>query len=190
MLSDRWRDRMGLAFFIFATVVGGLAAWEHPTLLGWLYAVHNLLLAGCYLRRRPAKAYDRTGLWLGMIAAMLPAMTFSGQAPVYLMVPGFLGYGLCLWALVTLGPRFGIAPADRGLTVRGPYHWIRHPMYLGELVFRIALVLASRPVASGLIVALLLAGIQIWRIRREEVLIAGYACYTRVVRWRLVPGIW
>ena len=40
------------------------------------------------------------------------------------------------------------------------------------------------------ILALLLAGIQIWRILREEALISGYGCYRNLVRWRLLPGIW
>ena len=190
MLSNRIRDLVGFAFFAFAALVSGVAAWENPTLLAWLYAFHNLLLAWFYARRQPAERYDRRGLWLGMIAALLPVIPYSDVAPWYILLPGLAGYGLCLWALVTLGPRFGIAPADRGLTVRGPYRFIRHPMYLGELIFRVALVFSSRNIALALLVGLLLAAIQISRILREEKLIDGYACYTRLVHWRLVPGVW
>ena len=85
---------------------------------------------------------------------------------------------------------FGVAPADRGLTVRGPYQFLRHPMYLGELVFRLALVFASSDLLLAGLLALCLAAIQVWRIRREEALIQGYDCYRRLVQWRLLPGIW
>jgi Phospholipid methyltransferase len=190
MLSNRLRDLAGFAFFSFAAVVSGAAAYEHPSLLVWLYAFHNLLLAWYYTRRLPAERYDCWGLWLGMIAALLPVIPYNQAAPWYLLVPGLAGYGLCLWALFTLGPRFGIAPADRGLTARGPYRFLRHPMYLGELIFRLALVFASSNVLAAGLLALMLAAIQVWRSLREETLIGGYACYRKVVRWRFIPGVW
>ena len=190
MLSNRVRDMAGFAFFSFAALVSAAAAWEHPSILAWLYAFHNLLLAWFYARRKPAERYDRTGLWLGMIAALLPVIPYPHGAPWYLLIPGLAGYGLCLWALLTLGSRFGVAPADRGLTARGPYQYLRHPMYLGELVFRLALVFASSDVLLAGLLALCLAAIQVWRILREEALIQGYDCYRKLVRWRLLPGIW
>jgi protein-S-isoprenylcysteine O-methyltransferase Ste14 len=188
--SNHLRDLAGLAFFAFAALVSGAAAWQQPSLLGWLYAFHNLLLALFYAKRKPAERYDRLGLWLGMIAAFLPALPTNQTAPWYLLLPGLAGYALCLWALLTLGPRFGIAPADRGITAKGPYRFLRHPMYLGELVFRLAMVFTAQDIFLGLLLAFLLAEIQVWRIHREESLIAGYGCYQKIVRWRLLPGVW
>ena len=193
--SGHLRDLAGFAFFAFAALVSIAAAWELPSLLAWLYAAHNCLLAFFYARRQPAKSYDRTGLWLGMIAAFLPTFSTSaaGIIPVggwFLLVPALAGYGLILWSLFTLGSRFGIAPADRGLTCQGPYCILRHPMYLGELVFRVAMVFCSPNVLLAGLMALILIVIQCWRIVREEKMIEGYACYTRIVRWRLVPGLW
>jgi protein-S-isoprenylcysteine O-methyltransferase Ste14 len=188
--SSHLRDLAGLAFFAFAGLVSAIAAWQKPSILGWLYALHNLLLAWFYARRRPAERYDRIGLWLGMIAAFLPVIPSAHTTPWFLLLPGLAGYVLILWALLTLGPRFGIAPADRGLTAQGPYRFLRHPMYLGELVFRLALVFSSQDVFLALLLALVLAAIQVWRIHREENLIAGYGCYRKIVRWRLMPGVW
>jgi len=190
MIHPRARDLAGFAVFSFAGLVSGASAWEHPSILVWLYAFHNLLLAWFYARRMPAARYDRCGLWLGLIAALLPTIPYASHPSWYLLIPGLAGYALCLWALVTLGPRFGIAPADRGITSRGPYQFLRHPMYLGELVFRLTLVFASSDVLLAGVLALLLAGIQVWRILREEALISGYGCYRNLVRWRLLPGIW
>jgi protein-S-isoprenylcysteine O-methyltransferase Ste14 len=190
MLGDHARDLLGFAFFSFVALVSGAAAWEHPTILACLYTLHNLLLAGFYCCRKPVRHYDRCGLWLGLIAALLPALSTADSAPWTILIPGLAGYGLCLWALVTLGPRFGIAPADRGLTTQGPYRWVRHPMYLGELLFRLSLVLMSRNILLDLLLAMLLISVQIWRLLREETRINGYGCYARLVRWRLVPGVW
>ena len=76
------------------------------------------------------------------------------------------------------------------MTAQGPYRFLRHPMYLGELVFRLALVFASANLLLAGLLAVTLAAIQVWRIRREEALIQGYDCYRKIVRWRLVPGVW
>jgi protein-S-isoprenylcysteine O-methyltransferase Ste14 len=195
--SGRLRDLAGFAFFAFAALVSIASAWDHPSILAWLYACHNGLLAFFYARRQPAKSYDRTGLWLGMIAAFLPTFSTSASVPGiipaegwYFLVPALAGYGLILWSLFTLGTRFGIAPADRGLTCRGPYRILRHPMYLGELIFRVAMVFCSPNMLFAGFMAFTLVVIQCWRIRREEKMIAGYTCYSRVVLWRLVPGLW
>ena len=188
--SDRMRDLAGFGFFLFATLVAGLSAWQQPSILGWLYAIHNGLLAFFYTRRRPAKNYDRTGLWLGMIAAFLPSISAVNPVRWYLLIPALLGYALILWSLISLGPRFGVAPADRGLTARGPYRFLRHPMCLGELLFRLVMIMASSQVVPAILLSLSLVLIQCWRILREEKKIDGYSCYMRLVPWRLVPGIW
>ena len=125
-----------------------------------------------------------------MIAAFLPALFIQRSIEWYILIPALMGYGLILWSLFTLGNRFGIAPADRGLTCRGPYRFVRHPMYLGELIFRLVMVLACPDGWFAGLMALILGIIQCWRILREEKIIDGYACYTRVVPWRLIPGLW
>lgn len=184
------RDWAGFAFFLFITVISVKAAWQHPSILACLYVIHNALLAFFYIQRRPAKNYDRIGLWLGMIAAFLPTFTITGPTKGYFLVLALAGYALMLWSLLTLGSRFGIAPADRGLTNRGPYRFLRHPMYLGELVFRLVMVFSSSQLFIDLVLALALILIQCWRILREEKSIEGYSCYQRIVPWRLIPGVW
>lgn len=185
------KDRLGLAFFTFAAVISSLAAWEHPSILAWLATLHNAILAGLYARRKPAREYDRRGFWLGLLAAVLPlAAPYHEQVPTVLLFVGVSGYALVLWSLLTLGARFGIAPADRGLVAYGPYRFVRHPMYLGELVLRLALVSTSpQPIpAAGLFIVL--AAIQVLRAIREEHIISGYPGYALQVRFRFVPGVW
>ena len=185
------RDRIGLAFFTFAAVVSFLAAWEHQSLLAWLAATHNVILAVLYARRKPAVKYDRLGLCLGLLAAVLPMRTVhSVEMSLPLTIAGLLGYSLVFWSLISLGNSFGIAPADRGLVVCGLYRIVRHPMYLGELVLRAALVTASTQalLATGSLITL--AVIQVLRILREERILTGYGAYASQVPYRLVPGVW
>lgn len=186
-----WRDRLGFLFFGVAAGLSGLAAWQRPSLLTALIVIHNMLLAAIYLRRYPTLHYDRKGLYLGLLAAVLPTATPLPGAPGILpTLVALIGYALILWSLLRLGGRFGIAPADRGLITSGPYRIVRHPMYLGELLLRGALVATAPnlPIALGL--AGCLALIQVLRIQREERIIRDYSSYAAQVRFRLLPGVW
>jgi len=185
------RDRSGLVFFTFAAVVSTLAAREQPSLLAWLAALHNMILALIYSRRKPAKKDDRLGLCLGMLGALVPLLA---PYPITMQLPwiilGLLGYVSILWSLITLRNCFGVAPADRGLIDSGPYRLVRHPMYLGELVLRAALIASSPKPLIGLPMLVVFTAIQILRARREEGIISGYANYASQVRYRLLPGVW
>jgi len=187
-LNTVFRDRLGLVFFIFAGLVSFINAWAHPTLVAWLLVLHNLVLIVIYTNRKQETAYERTGLWLGLIAAFLPMPFMPDRLSVGLTILALFGYALIFWSLLILGPRFGIAPADRGLVTRGPYHLVRHPMYLGELVFRGALLLNASPF-EGAVALIVLLMVQILRIVREEKIINGYPDYASQVRWMLIPFI-
>lgn len=185
------KDRLGLAFFTFATVVSVLATWEQPIILAWLAALHNAILATLYARRKPPSSYDQRGLWLGILAAVLPlAAPYPAKMPVPVLIIGLLGYGLVIWSLLALGRSFGIAPADRGLITRGPYRYIRHPMYLGELILRAALLVTSPQPLLAVVLLVALVIIQIARAFREERIINAYNTYASRVRYRLIPGVW
>jgi protein-S-isoprenylcysteine O-methyltransferase Ste14 len=84
---------------------------------------------------------------------------------------------------------------DRGQTVcdRGPYRFVRHPGYLGGLVFGLAtpFVLGSywalipQAVAEAMLVFRTLLEDE---MLREE--LPGYREYARRIRHRLIPGVW
>lgn len=75
----------------------------------------------------------------------------------------------------------------------GPYSLIRHPLYLATI-----LMFGFSPLALGsywaLIPVALYPPILVARIRNEEEVLLrdldGYADYCKVVRYRLMPGIW
>ena len=103
-----------------------------------------------------------------------------------------LGTLFTIWSLATLGRCFGLLPEVRGLVLRGPYRLVRHPVYLGELIASLGLLLAK---PHPLIVAMLIAFVllQYWRTVYEERALAAaypsdYPAYARRVP-RLVPGM-
>jgi protein-S-isoprenylcysteine O-methyltransferase Ste14 len=108
-----------------------------------------------------------------------------------------LGYALFTWAAAVNAcfSRIVRLQLDRGQKVAssGPYHFLRHPAYLGAILYELAagLLLASWPaLAAGLAAALLLAvrtGLEDRTLRLE---LPGYEDYSRKVRYRLLPGIW
>ncbi|HEX7976533.1 MAG TPA: isoprenylcysteine carboxylmethyltransferase family protein, partial [Anaerolineales bacterium] len=108
-----------------------------------------------------------------------------------------LGNTLLAWAMAS-NPFFSQIvriQSDRGHAVvaNGPYCYVRHPAYVGMIVFELAMstLLASwwALLASGLSVILL-----IYRTAREDrtlqAELTGYVDYARQVRYRLLPGIW
>ena len=82
---------------------------------------------------------------------------------------------------------------DQTVIDSGPYAFVRHPLYAGALV-----MIAGIPLALGswwgLIPAVLLVPVLVWRLLREETFLAanlpGYDAYRGRVRYRLVPSFW
>jgi protein-S-isoprenylcysteine O-methyltransferase Ste14 len=103
-----------------------------------------------------------------------------------------LGTLFTIWSLAILGRCFGLFPEVRGLVLRGPYRLVRHPVYLGEVVSALGLLLA-KPHPLVVVVFLAFVGLQYWRTVYEERALAAaypteYPAYMRQVP-RLVPGL-
>lgn len=100
-----------------------------------------------------------------------------------------------MWSILSLaflGRCFGLFPEPRGLVTRGPYRWIRHPLYLGEIAVAtgIAAGIATLPAAATLTAYI---AFQLWRARNEErALLALFPEYRQYMQrtWRIVPGVW
>jgi protein-S-isoprenylcysteine O-methyltransferase Ste14 len=108
-----------------------------------------------------------------------------------------LGYGLVTWAMLSNTFFSGVVriQKERGHTVasHGPYRFVRHPGYVGMLLFYLAtpLFLGS---LWGLVPAGISAVLMVVRTALEDRTLQaeldGYSDYTRQVRYRLLPGIW
>jgi protein-S-isoprenylcysteine O-methyltransferase Ste14 len=159
-----------------------------------LLAVQSAVVAYLIVIRRPAR--EEAGLgWraVAWVSALLPLALQAGGTRLLPSWAGAgmsaLGLGMAVWALWSLGEAFGVAPADRGLVTNGPYRWLRHPAYAGELVTVGGYALGNATAwNTGLF--MLMAVCLLLRIMQEEGLIDGYGSYALQVRWRLMPGVW
>lgn len=158
------------------------------------------LIAVLFIFRRP-----RVGPRAGLVPAAVAlggsfAFSLQAWAPVtaphpILTIPGSVlvvsGTVLALVSLAYLGRCFGVFPEARGLVTRGPYAYVRHPMYLAEITGALGGGLPTLSAYTALIFALFVA-LQYCRAVYEEralrAVFPEYADYARCT-WRIVPGI-
>jgi protein-S-isoprenylcysteine O-methyltransferase Ste14 len=108
-----------------------------------------------------------------------------------------LGQAVFIWAMVSNAYFSQVVriQSKRGhaATTNGPYQYVRHPAYIGAILYEVGLsaLLASwwALIASGLMAILLLLRTAL----EDRTLLAelgGYGDYAYQVRYRLLPGIW
>ena len=200
MTPQRAFDRL-MALSLWSWAVLGLTATppaDRATLVRLTIAAVHAVVGWLFWRRGPLRC---NGPWW-TLAAALPALLITGwatknaAAPAqWLMAAQVLfagGASFALIAFCSLGKSFAILPALRGVVISGPYGWIRHPAYFGELIMLIGCTLASsgRWAWAPLIIALPLIVLRV--LVEEYVLMTEprYVEYARTVRWRLAPGVW
>jgi protein-S-isoprenylcysteine O-methyltransferase Ste14 len=106
---------------------------------------------------------------------------------------GIMLIGLCIQisAKVILFRSFGIVAANRGIQIRGPYRFVRHPIYAGYVVAHFG-YLVGWPSTHNICLYTLALIIQMARLLREEELLMNdpaYREYAGRVRYRLLPGV-
>jgi len=101
------------------------------------------------------------------------------------------GLLLVIAGKLTLGRSFGIAPANRGIVVGGPYSFVRHPIYTGYLITHLAFLIANPTPLNAIIVGLGDGALILRALIEERVLVRDvqYQAYCRRVGWHLVPGL-
>jgi protein-S-isoprenylcysteine O-methyltransferase Ste14 len=113
-----------------------------------------------------------------------------------LLLVELLGIGLGVWAVLAMGiGNFNITPdplQSSRLITRGPYLWVRHPMYLALLVTTLPLIVAEFSVWRLVLWVVLLIDL-VLKLNYEERLLddslTGYAEYRKSSR-RLIPFIY
>lgn len=206
------RGRLAVLPVVVLLAASGLAVLLHggsgrPGAAGLLDRLTTLLVCcfylvvcWCYLRRDAAVATSASPL------AHAAAMTATLTPFVFAFLPAVpagvgrqsaagallvAGSGWSLWSVRSLGRSVGILAQARTLVHRGPYRWVRHPLYLGELTAAAGLALRVGTVpAAACWVGLVL--LQVYRAGREEAVLAGalpdYAGY-RSRTAAVLPGI-
>ena len=118
-------------------------------------------------------------------AAPLLSLQMSGVLAIF-------GLGLQVSGKWALRQSFGLAPANRGVKVGGPYKWVRHPIYVGYAVTQIAFLL-SHPSWWNILVYAAAFGAQCWRISAEEKVLfqdRTYVAYMSETPFRILPFIY
>ena len=195
----------GSALWQLSTDPRGLAGWN-GWLASWLLVQRTLSLALVALvvvlfLARGERTGPRAGTASGTVAVAgtwilaLQVLAPGTDPHVTLAVPATLlliaGNGLAISSLACLGRSFGILPEARALVTRGPYRWVRHPVYLGEIVAATGAVLPFlSPFSLGLL--LTFAALQYWRaLNEEQALLLAFPRYESYAAetWRIIPGL-
>jgi protein-S-isoprenylcysteine O-methyltransferase Ste14 len=157
-----------------------------------------------------AKAWDKVLAPLMAVSVSFPMVIVAGldhrynwspEFPLWLSVVGFIfiafGYAFASWALAENRFFSGVVriQTDRGHVVcdTGPYRFVRHPGYAGNILplFGIVLALGSVwtliPAAVASIIAVIRTVLEDQTLQEE---LPGYRDYAQRVRYRLIPGIY
>jgi len=208
---------MGVALFWSAGRVDWWPAWAAIAVWLVFYTAMDILL----LRFNPdlmaerlappkgAKAWDKaimstvrlTQLARYILAGLDQRYGWTGGFPLAVQLAALtvcvLSYALLAWAMVsnTFFSQIVRIQSDRGHAVvtAGPYRYVRHPAYVGMILFELAMaaLLASwwAFLASGVCAILLILRTAL-EDRTLQVELAGYVDYMRQVPYRLLPGVW
>jgi len=198
-----WWQAWLYALLIVAAGIGGRlwAEHRHPGLMAERQNIENI---------KNAKAWDKVlaplmalsvGYPMVVVAGLDHRYNWSSEFPLWLIALGFililLGYAFATWALAE--NRFFSSvvriQADRGhvVCVSGPYRFVRHPGYAGNILalFGIVLALGSVwtliPATVASIIAVIRTALEDQTLQEE---LQGYRDYARRVRYRLIPWIY
>jgi len=183
------------ALFLYLSVKSWL---NTGSLVGTGLIVFNTFVVVFLLtRRRPAIVTMSIWNWIfAPTAAVLPLLlrpvaSAGSLALVITSVGQALGLIIMVASLVTLNRSMGIVAANRGIKTGGPYAWVRHPLYAGEIVFLVSFVVSHWNHVNGLIVCAVIL-LQIIRSMHEEAVLLldeQYAHYRVAVPYRLMPRL-
>jgi protein-S-isoprenylcysteine O-methyltransferase Ste14 len=203
LVPERWLHRLiriggVLLFLAFAALRA--RQYRHFALKS-LWVVETLIyvvLAAAFLVR--VNPVDRSRGWrevaLPVVGALLPfAFLASPPHPFVLARPRLLSVvfwwmtastAFTVWGVWALRRAFSITVEARAVVTGGPYRWVRHPVYLGELLTAVA-VCAWRFSAANVLLLLAFAAAQGLRARAEEEKLARnfpeYAAWSRRSWW-------
>ncbi len=170
----------------------------HQFALKPLWAVETLLfavlIAGYLVRRSPVdRARGIKEILVPLLGAVLPfGLLTSPPHPLVASSPVVLhavfwwmtaATAFTVWGLGTLGRSFSITVEARAPVCGGPYRWVRHPVYLGEMATAVAVALWRWSLPNGVLLVLFIA-VQLLRSRWEEEKLARVFPAYQILRQR------
>lgn len=187
----------GILLLLFLALCVRLLAAPQSGFYAYLLLLTEGVTVGLILcRRYTSDVTLRPTDWAFSFAGtMLPLMVSTGGTP---LAPALAGEGLMvagltlsLAAKITLWRSFGLAAANRGVKIGGPYRLVRHPIYLGYFFIYAGFLLMNPNWRNAVFYGAWLA-CQLARIFAEERQLSRdptYRDYMARVRFRLLPGV-
>lgn len=196
----KWPEAWILLLFYF-TAVSGVLIWMKIKAPG--------LLKERMSRKKDVKSWDKTIMtaysFLLIILLAVPgldAVRFGwSEVPLVIKALGFIGYipalSFAFWAMKENAYSSDVVriQEDRGHTVctTGPYRFVRHPMYVGVILFVLCFPLSLGSLYSFIPASLIIVLFIIRTSLEDKTLLEelpGYKEYAQKVRYRLLPGVW
>ncbi|ORB83477.1 hypothetical protein B1987_06800 [Mycobacterium kansasii] len=193
-----WQAWVFIAVFAVATIVPGIyLARTNPS------ALQRRMHAGPRAETRTAQKFIIMGAFVGVFAIMVVSALDHrfgwSTVPTALCLVGDLlvATGLAIAMLVVVQNSYAAATvtveAGQNVVSSGFYRFVRHPMYVGNVILMVGMPLALGSLWGllGVVPGVLML---VFRILDEEKALAveldGYREYMRRVRYRLLPHVW
>jgi protein-S-isoprenylcysteine O-methyltransferase Ste14 len=193
-----WQAWVFIAVFMAATIVPVIyLARANPA------ALQRRMKAGPRAEQRTVQKFVITGSFLSLFATMvISALDHRfgwSPVPAWLSVVGdallATGLGIAMLVIVQNGYAASTVTVERGQTLasNGLYRFVRHPMYVGNVIMMLGMPLALGSYWGLLFV---IPGVIILAVRildEEKLLtqeLTGYREYRQRVPYRLVPYVW
>jgi protein-S-isoprenylcysteine O-methyltransferase Ste14 len=189
--KPRWIIDRRIAAVLFVAITASLpvhaanmlrGAVDDASLHSWLlfadaglktlvWAAFAVLIYKRKASRRPSRS---PVAFIACACAIFPAAFLASpdaDAALWAIVAGegLVVVAVCftLAAVLCLGTCFGVLPEVRGLVTRGPYRFVRHPVYVGEIAAFAGFVIASQHLVN-VIALIVFCAAQAVRLRMEE----------------------
>ncbi len=173
-----------------------LSTISHVTSLAFLAVLVVMFMVRQLPQRTAIGLYPRfaaiAGTFIGIGFMWLPAQELSSVVYLASLLLITSGTAFAAYAVLALGRSMSVLPEARRLTISGPYAFIRHPLYLGEIVSMAGVALQYLSAWALLLLGLLYV-FQFQRMTYEErVLTQAFPEYGDYMARtaRLVPGIY
>lgn len=160
--------------------------------------VYNTILVSVTLARRPSVSTStQVKDWVAALLTVAMSMLFQPTdwhhwfAKSAGSILQGVGVMIQVVALASLGRSFGIVAANRGIRQSGPYRWVRHPLYAGELIFFTGFLLTSFSSSNLVLWFGVLCGLVIRSWAEENHLCQDpeYQAYMRAVPYSFFPKL-
>ena len=198
-----WWQAWFYSLLIVAAGIGGRiwAEQRHPGLMAERQNIENVQNAKSWDKVLAPLMAVSVGFPMVIVAGLDHRYNWSPEFPLWLIVIGFIlisfGYAFATWALAENKFFSSVVriQTERGHVVcdSGPYQFVRHPGYAGNIPPLLGIVLALGsvwtliPAVVALIIAVIRTALEDQTLQEE---LTGYRDYARRVRYRLIPGIY